>query len=100
MAGAIAEMAHHTLQPEFRSIRAADSRVVLLEAVDRVLPPYPPSLSEKARISLEELSVEVRTGVTVQDIDPDGVLVKAGDIVERIEAKAVLWAAGVVAKRP
>jgi NADH dehydrogenase len=100
LAGAIAEMAHHTLAPEFASIHAADARVVLLEAVDRVLPPYPRSLSEKARRALEELGVEVRTGVTVEAVDEDGVTVSAREATERIEAKTVLWAAGVVATPP
>ena len=100
LAGAIAEMARHTLQPEFTSIRPADARVILLEALDRVLPPYPPSLSEAARRALQELGVEVRTGVTVQGIDEDGVTVSTGEATERIASKTVLWAAGVVATPP
>ena len=97
LAGAIAEMARHTLQPEFTSIQPTDARVILLEALDRVLPPYPPSLSEAARRSLQELGVEVRTGVTVRGIDADGVTVSTTEASERIASKTVLWAAGVVA---
>jgi NADH dehydrogenase len=100
LAGAIAEMARHTLQPEFTSIRPAEARVILLEALDRVLPPYPPSLSEAARRSLQELGVEVRTGVTVKGIDDDGAMVSTGDTTEHIASKTVLWAAGVVATPP
>ncbi len=100
LAGAIAEMARHTLAPEFTSIRPADARVILLEALDRVLPPYPPSLSEAARRSLQELGVEVRTGVAVEGIDEDGVTVSTGKATERIASRTVLWAAGVVATPP
>ena len=100
LAGAIAEMARHTLQPEFTSIQPSEARVILLEALDRVLPPYPPSLSEAARRSLQELGVEVRTGVTVQGIDEDGVTVSTGDTTEHIASKTVLWAAGVIATPP
>jgi len=106
LAGAIAEMARHTLQPEFTSIRPANARVILLEALNRILPPYPASLSEAARRSLQELGVEVRTNVTVQGIDEAGVTVSTGDMVsareatERIASKTVLWAAGVMATPP
>jgi NADH dehydrogenase len=97
LAGAIAEMARHTLPPEFSATRTADARVILLEALDRVLPPYHPNLSAAARTALQELGVEVRTGVTVEGVDEDGVTVKSGVTTERIDSKTVLWAAGVVA---
>jgi len=93
LAGAMAEIARHTLAREFRSIDPARSRVVLLEGTDRVLPLYPPELSEKARRQLERLGVEVRTGALVTDVDGHGVCIGG----ERIEARTVLWAAGVAA---
>jgi NADH dehydrogenase len=93
LAGALSEIARHTLRGEFRRIRPRDSRVLLLEGADRVLPPYPPDLSEKARAQLAGLGVEVRTGAKVTGVDADGVLL--GD--ERVAARTVLWAAGVAA---
>jgi NADH dehydrogenase len=93
LAGALAEIARHTLRGEFRSIDPATARVVLLEAADRVLPPYPPELSESARRQLEGLGVEVRTRGLVTAVDAGGVTV--GE--ERIAARTVLWAAGVAA---
>jgi NADH dehydrogenase len=94
LAGALSEIALHTLRRDFRSIDPAMARVVLLEGQDRVLPPYPPKLSDKARVQLERLGVEVRTGALVTAIDVHGVEVGGS---ERIPARTVLWAAGVAA---
>jgi NADH dehydrogenase len=43
MAGAIAEIAHQTLSDEFRSIRTAEARVVLVEAGPSILATFPES---------------------------------------------------------
>ncbi len=93
LAGTVAEIARHTLSNEFRRIDPSRARVVLLEGTDRVLPPYPPDLSEKARRQLEDLGVEVRSGALVTDVDGHGVCIGP----ERIESRTVLWAAGVAA---
>lgn len=93
LAGTLAEIARHTLRNEFRRIDSRAARVILVEAADRVLQTFPPSLSEKARRQLERLGVEVRTGTLVTSIDPEGVML--GE--ERIGAATVLWAAGVAA---
>jgi NADH dehydrogenase len=97
MAGAIAELAHETLRNEFRSIDPTRARILLIEAGERVLPPFAPILSAKARFALERLRVEVRTGTQVTDIEPGAVLLKQGDKVERVETHTVLWSAGVQA---
>ncbi|HKE18861.1 MAG TPA: NAD(P)/FAD-dependent oxidoreductase [Kofleriaceae bacterium] len=94
LAGALSEIARHTLKRDFRSIDPTMTRVLLLEGVDRVLPPYVPELSHKARRQLERLGVEVRTGALVSAVDGRGVEVSGG---ERIQARTVLWAAGVAA---
>jgi NADH:ubiquinone reductase (H+-translocating) len=97
MAGQIAELARDTLRSEFRSIDPRTARILLVEAADRVLTTFPPSLSEKARRSLERLGVTVLTGHTVTAIDDEGVTVEGGDSSERIAARDVIWAAGVTA---
>jgi NADH dehydrogenase len=66
---------------------------VLVEGEDRVLPPYPPDLSERARRQLERLGVTVWLGKRVSGIDADGVEL-AG---ERLQAKTIVWCAGVAA---
>jgi NADH:quinone reductase (non-electrogenic) len=93
LAGTLIEIARHTLKHEFRRVDPAEARVVLLEGLDRVLPPYPPDLSEKARAQLQRLGVEVRTRSLVTAIDGEGVSLGA----ERLRARTVLWAAGVAA---
>ena len=93
LAGTVAEIARHTLAREFRRIDPSQARVVLLEGTDRVLPPYPPGLSQKARQQLEGLGVEVRTSALVTGVDEGGVWLGA----ERLAARTVLWAAGVTA---
>lgn len=93
LAGAIAELARHTLVSDFRRFRPQDARIVLLEAGERVVPTYPPKLSAKARRQLEGLGVEVRTAAPVTGIDGHGVDTVGG----RVESATVLWAAGVAA---
>ncbi len=91
LAGAIAELATYVLSRDFRSIQPDATRVVLIEGSPRVLPSFDPSLSERARQSLEAMGVEVRTETRVTTIDANGVTANG----ERIEASTVLWAAGV-----
>ena len=93
LAGAIAEIARHTLASEFRRIDPRQARVVLLEGVDRVLPTYAPDLSDAARRQLETLGVEVRTSALVTGMDADGVTV--GE--QHVPSRTVLWGAGVAA---
>ena len=93
LAGTLAEIARHTLKREFRRIDPAAARVLLIEAGCRVLPSFPPSLSDKARRQLERLGVIVRTGHAVTNVDDRGVWM--GE--ERIAARTALWAAGVAA---
>jgi NADH dehydrogenase len=93
MAGTLAEIARHTLKGEFRRFDPRNARVMLVEGMDRVLPPYPPDLSERARVQLERLGVTVWLGRRVTGIDAQGVAL-GGD---RVEARTVVWCAGVAA---
>jgi NADH dehydrogenase len=95
LAGAIGELAHHTLRGEFRRIQPSKTRILLLEAADRILTSYPPHLSAKATQSLHTLGVTVRTGTAVVDVQGKHVTVKVGDRVEVIPTHTVLWGAGV-----
>jgi NADH dehydrogenase len=93
LAGTLAEIARHTLKNEFRHIDPRKAQVRLIEAGPRVLPSFPPDLSEKARAQLVRLGVEVITGTPVTDIDANGF--RLGDAFVR--ARTVVWAAGVAA---
>ena len=95
LAGALGEIANDTLKRDFRSIDPSQARIVLVEALDRILPPYPPDRSASARRQLEKLGVDVRTGTKVVDIDDSSVRVAIGEREERWPARTVLWAAGV-----
>ncbi len=93
LAGTLAEIARHTLPREFRHADVRSARVHLVEAGPRVLPAMPPELSEKTRVQLLKLGVEVHTGQPVTAIDADGVTLGG----TRIGSRTVLWAAGVAA---
>jgi NADH dehydrogenase len=98
LAGALGEIANDTLRNDFRAINPADSRILLIEAVDRVLQTYPDKLSASAARQLERLGVTVSTRTKVTAIDEHGVTVEhEGGVEERIPARTILWAAGVMA---
>jgi NADH dehydrogenase len=98
MAGQIAELARDTMRHDFRAIDPTRSRIVLVEAMDRVLTTFPPSLSGKAERSLLRLGVTVLTSRTVTSIDGESVTVRHPDgETETIPTRTVVWAAGVTA---
>jgi NADH:ubiquinone reductase (H+-translocating) len=91
LAGAIAEIARHTISQDFRHFDPREARVILLERGERVLEAYPKDLSAKAQRALEHLGVTVRTSTGASDITPDHVVTDS----ETIPAYTTLWAAGV-----
>jgi NADH dehydrogenase len=97
LAGALAEIARETLRRDFRTIDPRSARIVLLDAVDRVLPTFPTDLSAKSTASLQRLGVDVRTASKVEGVAADGVRFESGGRSEHIAARTVLWAAGVQA---
>src|SRR6266550_175952 len=97
LAGALGEIARDTLRRDFRSIDTAAARILLVEAMDRILPTYPSDRSASARRQLERLGATVRTGTRVVGLDGRSVTVEmAGGTSERIPARTVLWAAGIL----
>ena len=93
LAGAIAELARRALAKDFRNIDPRAARIILIEAGPRLLSSFPEDLSDDAMQRLEQLGVEVRLGAPVTAIDSSGVTIGAA----RIEARTVVWAAGVAA---
>ncbi|MFN8663922.1 MAG: NAD(P)/FAD-dependent oxidoreductase [Thermomicrobiales bacterium] len=91
MAGAIAEIARYSLAKDFRHIDTRDARVILVEAVDRLLLAFPTQLSRYALWDLQRLGVDVRFNSPVTDIKP-GVVTTGGT---EIKAATIIWAAGV-----
>lgn len=95
LAGALGEIAHEMLDRDFRSIDPRKARILLLEGSSRVLPPFPPDLSAKAEASLIRLGVTPQTNTLVTGIDDGGVTVKTPGGTDRIDARTIIWAAGV-----
>ena len=90
MAGAIAEIAHKTMFKNFRRINPEKSKIYLIEGAQRVLPPYPATLSFRAKRDLEKLGVKVLLNTRVTDVTSEGVQTDNGFI----EGRNIIWAAG------
>ncbi len=90
MAGAIAEIVFRTLTRDFRTIDSTTATVILLEAGNSILSTYPERLSASALRQLSGLGVDVRLGVMVTDVTPQGVHTTAGPIASR----TIVWGAG------
>jgi len=95
LAGAIGEMSRFTLSKDFRNIDPKLTRIVLVEAGSRILPMYSKKLSSRATRDLEKLGVQVWTSSMVTNIDKYGVEIGS----EKLNARTVLWAAGVQASK-
>jgi NADH:ubiquinone reductase (H+-translocating) len=93
LAGTLIEIARHTLPREFRHADPHSAQVHLIEAGPRILAAMPENLSTSAKRQLEKLGVNVHLAAAVTSIDELGVSLGT----QRIEARTVLWAAGVAA---
>ena len=91
LAGALGEISRHTLARDFRRINPTQARIVLIEAAPRILAGFSDRSSRHAMGDLESLGVQVWTHSHVSKITEDGVEIGR----ERIQAKTVLWAAGI-----
>ncbi len=98
LAGAIAELASHTLKHEFTNVDPSEATVLLLEKQPAILPPYPAKSSSNAKHALERLGVQVEVGASVDKIDDGSVRYTLPDGIEtEVAAHTVLWAAGMKA---
>jgi NADH dehydrogenase len=95
LAGALADIVNDTLTNDFRRINRPDVQILLVEVADRILTAYPLELSKKAESFLNQEGVSVKKNSTVTAIDESGVIIKHGEVTERIPCRTVLWAAGV-----
>ena len=93
MAGAIAEIARHTLARDFKHIDPRSARIILVEAGPRILPALAQDLADYTTRALTRMGVEIRTSTKVTRCDARGVDIEGG----RIDASTVIWAAGVKA---
>ena len=91
MAGAISEIARHTMTRDFRRINSSKAKIIVIEGAPHILGAYPPDLAANGKRQLEEIGVEVHEGLQVMNVTADGVEVKGGQF---IPARTVIWAAG------
>ena len=95
LAGTLGEIAHDTLRHDFRRIDPAETRILLIEAGERILSTFAPELSVKASAALNRLGVTVRISALVSDISPEVITIKHANSIERVPCRTVIWAAGV-----
>ncbi len=100
MAGAIAEIARHTLQGDFHNINSSQARIILIEGNERILSMYPPELSQKAENTLQKLDVNVWTKHFVNNIDKNRISLNTTNDELELEAETIIWAAGVILRFP
>ena len=93
MAGALAEIARHSLARDFRHFDPGSARIVLIEGGPAILSAFPQDLQQAAMKDLQRLGVTVRTNSIVTSVSPGVVSIGS----ESIRAETVLWAAGVAA---
>lgn len=91
IAGSLGEISRFTLDKDFDNIDPASTRIILIEAGDRILSGFDQSLSKRAMRDLEKLGVTVWTSTRVTNINSQGVFLGS----EVIKANTVIWAAGV-----
>jgi NADH:ubiquinone reductase (H+-translocating) len=97
LAGQLAVISLHTMKGYYTRMRTDEVQIILLDAGERVTAAFSEKQSATVARYLAELGVAVREGARVTAIDEQGVTVQADDSEERIEARTVVWAAGVQA---
>jgi NADH dehydrogenase len=90
-AGAVAELYAHSLNAEFPQGQFK-ARVLLVEAIDHLLDPYPPKLQTAALEQLRSLGVEVVLSDPVVAVDENAITLKSGI---RIPTRTLIWSAGI-----
>jgi NADH dehydrogenase len=97
MAGQIAELAHRNLPGQYKHIDPRKARIILIDALDAVLPTFGDHLSTRALQRLHQLGVEVELETKVVGVDVTGIDVETKRGPQRIGSIAKMWAAGVSA---
>jgi len=98
LAGQLVELSRRSLRHNFQNIEPHEARVVLIDALDTVLPAFHPSLRERAARDLRELGAELQLGTRVTGLDATGLDLRPSDgLPVRLKARTKIWAAGVEA---
>jgi len=97
LAGQIAELSRRALRHDYRGFEPGTAQIVLVEAADSVLGPFPEPLRRRAHRDLLRLGVDVRLRTMVTGVGPSGLDVEHEGEKGRIEAYTKIWSAGVAA---
>jgi NADH dehydrogenase len=97
LAGQLSVLTHRVLRDEYRAVDPASRRIILLDAVEEILPSFAPSLQQRAHRDLEKLGVDVRVRHKVTGVDERGLDADGPDGPVRISAHTIIWSAGVQA---
>jgi NADH:ubiquinone reductase (H+-translocating) len=95
LAGALADVTRRSLRGQFRHIRAADVRILLVHSGDALLAAFSPGLQRLTRRELRRRGIEVQLRAKVSGVDADGVTITGDDGERRLLARTILWTAGV-----
>lgn len=91
-AAALAVLVAGMVERDFPALDRDQVSIALVEGADAPLGSFAKRLQASAIKALSAKGVEVRSGVTVADIDEFGLVLDGG---ERVDAATVVWAAGV-----
>jgi len=91
LAGALAELKNHVLQEQYSGFCLEDIRIVLIEALPRLLPPMPEGLGNYTKETLEEMGVEVILEEPVSELEERRLVTEEREI----RAETIVWAAGI-----
>ena len=97
LAGSLTELVKHSMAKDYPGLPVKNSRIVLIEALDEVLPSFAPLLKRYTHRRLNRLGVEIMLGTSVIGAEMDRVLLKDGS---GIPSHTLIWAAGVQASPP
>ncbi len=91
-AGALAELISHVLTKDYPQMDLNEVRVLLLEAADHLMGPYPQELRKATFDLLSGKHVEIRLDTKVTNYDGSRVTLGDG---KQIETQTLIWTAGV-----
>ncbi|MCC7450431.1 MAG: NAD(P)/FAD-dependent oxidoreductase [Anaerolineae bacterium] len=92
ISGALIELFHQVLRKDYPNLDIQNARVILIEATDRLLAPFPVPLQKSAKRQLEQIGVEVLLKKAVAQATDESVVLKSGEV---IPTHTIIWAAGV-----
>ncbi|HZT66626.1 MAG TPA: NAD(P)/FAD-dependent oxidoreductase [Acidimicrobiales bacterium] len=92
LCGGLSELIHGVLARDHPHLDLTESRIVLVEATDRLLGGFSAASAESARATLESRGVEVRLGSAVEEVTAEGVRLAGGEFVP---TRTLVWTAGV-----